>query len=88
MNHQELNLPRFCVPLILKDKEDFIGRTVLALIATYTGYQLYKITSSSLKDSSRCNDLRIIAKKRRDERNSKRHQVLDEVSRQINHPTK
>ena len=83
MNHQDLKLPRFCVPLILKDKEDMIGKVVLALIATCTGYQLYKFTSTNWESNSKRNSLMTKAKNRRVERDSKNHEVLNEVSEHV-----
>ena len=83
MNHQDLKLPRFCIPLILKDKDDMIGKVALALIATCTGYQLYKFTLSSWEITSKSNSLVTRAKNRRVERDLKNHEVLNEVSEHV-----
>ena len=80
MDHRDLSLPRFCVPLILKDKEDVLGKIILGALASYAGYQLIKITSSGWSDSGKGSVLAASAKRKRQERDIKVHTVLDEVT--------
>lgn len=79
MDHRDLSLPRLCVPLIIKDKEDVFGKIVLGFIASYTGYYLIKTTSTSWKNSTKSSALTTTAKSKRKERDNKGHNVLNEI---------